>query len=92
MAFKANDGSQHTNYSSYKSANAKMASMPTKAPAAAAPDDQGGPPPIESDPEAMQCVETLKQKGYTADDVEMAMGQSEQQEAPPPAAAGPGMM
>lgn len=43
-------------------------------------DAQQGPPPIEQDPEAMQCVDLLKQKGYTADDVERAMGGGEQQE------------
>lgn len=81
MAFTAKDGSRHTNFDSAKRADAKhsMASMPAQQPAS--PDAQGGPPPIESDPEAMQCIETLKQKGYTADDVEMAMGQGESQEA-----------
>ena len=48
-----------------------------------------GPPPIEQDPEAMQAVDILRQKGYTAQDVEMAMNpQQEQQEQVEPNALG----
>lgn len=93
MAFQDSAGGKHTNFSSYKTANAKnMASMPAPAPTPS-PDDQGGPPPITSDPEAMQCLQTLQQKGYTADDVELAMGGGDDQsQAAPPAAGAPGMM
>lgn len=95
MAFVAKDGSKHTNIDSSKRASAKhMASMPAPA-SAPSPDGQGGPPPITSDPEAMQCVQMLQQKGYTADDVELAMGGGDDQQAqaaPPPAAGAPGMM
>jgi hypothetical protein len=80
MAFPSKDGGKHTNLDSAKRADAQhMAKQPQ-----AAPSDpnqaQGGPPPIEQDPEAMQCVQILQQKGYTADDVEKAMGGGEQQE------------
>jgi hypothetical protein len=78
MAFTAKDGSKHTNMDTMKRADFRTAS---KAPAAPAPADdgsQGGAPPIQSDPEAMQCVQILQQKGYTAQDVEAAMGGGEQ--------------
>ena len=81
MAFPAKDGTKFTNKSSQQSHDAMNSAPP------AADPGQGGPPPIESDPEAMQCVQILQQKGYTADDVEQAMGQSEGMEdggAPPP--------
>jgi hypothetical protein len=32
------------------------------------------PPPIDQNPQAMECIDKLKQMGYTADDVEQAMG------------------
>lgn len=71
MAFTSKSGDKFSNADSMRSQDA-MSSR--KAPAAP---EQQGPPPIESDPEAMQCVQILQQKGYTADDVEQAMGQSE---------------
>jgi len=87
MAFSAKDGKNYTNADTARSHGGIMQAQ---APPAAEPDvneAQQGPPPIESDPEAMQCVQILQQKGYTADDVEQAMGQSEGQEhgggAPP---------
>ena len=82
MAFAAKDGKKFSNKDTQRTHDAM-----TSAPPAADPGAQQGPPPIESDPEAMQCVQILQQKGYTADDVEQAMGQSEGQEAggaPPP--------
>lgn len=80
MAFVAKDGSKHTNIDTMKQSNARTAA------AAPPPDqggqgdqgDQGGPPPIEQDPEAMHCVQILQSKGYTAQDVEEAMGGTEQ--------------
>jgi len=73
MAFAAKDGSKHTNIDSMKRADAKQtAQAPVAQPEAA--------PSIEQDPEAMQCVQILQQKGYTPDDIERAMGGSEGQE------------
>jgi hypothetical protein len=66
MQFKANDGSMHKSQ--------KQAYDASQAPA---PTDQ--PKSIEDDPKAMQCVDELKQMGYTADDVAQAMGEDEQQ-------------
>ena len=37
------------------------------------------PQPIDQNPEAMECVDKLKQMGYTADDVEQAMGGGDDQ-------------
>ena len=75
MAFEGKGGKKFTNADSMRSHNAMTSAPPS------APPEQQGPPPIESDPEAMQCVDILKQKGYTADDVEQAMGQTEGMEA-----------
>ncbi len=75
MAFKAKDGKSFSNKDTQRTHDAM-----TSAPPAADPGAQQGPPPIESDPEAMQCVQILQQKGYTGQDVEQAMGQSEGQE------------
>jgi hypothetical protein len=36
------------------------------------------PQPITDNPQAMQCVDQLKQMGYTADDVAQAMGDEDQ--------------
>jgi len=84
MAFPAKDGKKYTNADTARSHGGIM-KEPAPQP------EQQGPPPIESDPEAMQCVQILQQKGYTADDVEQAMGQSEQSESgqqEPPAMGG----
>lgn len=35
---------------------------------------QSSPQPITDNPQAMKCVDDLKQMGYTADDVAQAMG------------------
>ena len=82
MAFPAKDGTKFSNKDSQRTHDAMTSAKAPKA------EEQQGPPPIESDPEAMQCVQILQQKGYTADDVEQAMGQSEGMEqgggAPPP--------
>jgi hypothetical protein len=69
MAFPAKDGTKFTNKSSQQSHDA-MNSAPPADPGA----DQG-PPPIESDPEAMQCVQLLAQKGYTGEEVAQAVDQ-----------------
>lgn len=44
------------------------------------PDAAGSstPQPITDNPEAMKCVDDLKQMGYTADDVAQAMGDEDQ--------------
>jgi hypothetical protein len=39
---------------------------------------QTTPQPITDNPQAMQCVDQLKQMGYTADDVAQAMGDEDQ--------------
>ena len=80
MAFRAKDGSDHTNLDSAKRADAKHAARAPQ-PAAAEPDgDEAayGPPPIEQDPEAMQAVQVLQQKGYTPEEVAQAMQPQEQ--------------
>lgn len=38
------------------------------------PTSTTSPQPIDQNPEAMQCIDKLKQMGYSADDVEQAMG------------------
>jgi hypothetical protein len=38
------------------------------------------PQPIDQNPEAMQCIDKLQQMGYTADDVEQAMGGGDDQQ------------
>jgi hypothetical protein len=75
MAFTAKDGSKHTNRDTMKTADFRTAA---KTPAPVAPAEDAGPAPIQSDPEAMQCVQILQQKGYTAQDVEQAMGGTEE--------------
>jgi hypothetical protein len=44
----------------------------------ASPDASSAPQPITDNPQAMQCVDQLKQMGYTADDVAQAMGDDDQ--------------
>lgn len=78
MAYVASDGTKHTNRDTMKTANFRTAAKAPAAPPADDGGDQGGAPPIQSDPEAMQCVQILQQKGYTAQDVEEAMGGTEQ--------------
>jgi hypothetical protein len=78
MARKANDGTEYTNQMSVNRHNARMdAKSPKAAPTPAADpqsaQDGGGGGDIMSDPEAMQAIDLLKQKGYTAQDVEKAM-------------------
>ena len=52
-----------------------------------APDQSGARQPITDNPEAMQCVDKLQQMGYTADDVEQAMGGGDDQGQAPAAPA-----
>jgi len=52
-------------------------SDPTQKPAST--EQSGTPQPIDQNPQAMQCVDQLKQMGYTADDVAQAMGGNDQQ-------------
>ena len=54
------------------------ANTPMDSPQSAAP-DSSTPQPISQNPEAMECVDKLKQMGYTADDVEQAMGGGDDQ-------------
>jgi hypothetical protein len=65
MQFKANDGSSHPSQMKAYEASQKPA---------AAPEATDQPKSIQDDPQAMQLVDQLKQMGYTADDVEQAMG------------------
>jgi hypothetical protein len=43
------------------------------------PSSQSSPQPITDNPQAMKCVDDLKAMGYTADDVEQAMGGGDDQ-------------
>ncbi len=70
MAFTSKSGKQFTNKSSANSDSA-MNAAPSSDPGG----DAGGPPPIESDPEAMQCVQLLASKGYTGEEVASAVDQ-----------------
>lgn len=99
MAFKAKDGSDHTNMMTVNKRNASLAAQGgDKAPADAPPvdqsqggDDQGGQSqsgPIESNPDAMSAIDQLKQMGYTADDVAQAMQDDQSQPAAAPAPGG----
>jgi hypothetical protein len=64
--------------SSYRmQANTPMDSSPTDS-ADPSTGTSGAPQPITDNPQAMQCVDQLKQMGYTADDVAQAMGGDEQ--------------
>jgi hypothetical protein len=45
-----------------------------------APTSSAAPQPIDQNPEAIECVDKLKQMGYTADDVEQAMGGGDDQQ------------
>lgn len=66
MQFKAKDGSTHG--SQMKAFQAGQA-----APSDASQSDGSQPQSITDNPEAMQCVDKLKQMGYTTDDVAQAM-------------------
>lgn len=48
-------------------------------PTASSTPDGSAPQPIDQNPQAMQCIDQLKQMGYTADDVEQAMGGGDDQ-------------
>ena len=68
----ANDG---TMFGGGMGARQHNATLDAKPPAAKpAGDDSAQPKSIMDDPKAMQCVDELKQMGYTADDVAQAMG------------------
>lgn len=93
MAFKAKDGSEHTNMMTVNKRNASLAAKgPSSAPPSSpddssqAPDDgsqqQVDPGPIEQNSDAMQLVDHLKSMGYTADDVAQAMNDDQSQAAP----------
>ena len=70
---KAKDG---TMYGSQMGANQRNASMP---PSDDTPAPDAQPKSIMDDPKAMKMVDELKQMGYTADDVEQAMGGGDDQ-------------
>jgi hypothetical protein len=59
-------------------ANAPMNMSTGDQPTASAGDNSQSPQPIADNPQAMQCVDQLKQMGYTADDVAQAMGDEDQ--------------
>ena len=77
MQFKAKDGSSHPSQMKAYEASQKPAAPPAADPAA--PPD--APKSIQDDPQAMQLVDQLQQMGYTADDVEQAMGGGDDQAA-----------
>jgi len=76
MAYSAKDGSQYTNRIGAVRRDASLdnakasARQPSGQSSQQGGQSQGG---IEDDPEAMQAVDLLKQKGYTAEDVARAM-------------------
>lgn len=83
MRFAAKDGSMHSSQKQAFDAG-------SPAPDAPADPNQGGAPPIQDNPEAMQMVDQLKQMGYTADDVAQAMdADGGQAQAAPAAGAAP---
>ena len=45
------------------------------------PSSQSSQQPITDNPQAMKCVDDLKQMGYTADDVAQAMGDEDQSQS-----------
>lgn len=47
--------------------------------------DQSQPQSITDNPDAMQCIDQLKSMGYTADDVEQAMGGGDDMQPAPSA-------
>lgn len=69
MRTKADDGSMHSSQMAASQHNMK----PAKAMPSDGGDDQQQGDDIESDPEAMQAIDMLKQKGYTPDQVAQAM-------------------
>lgn len=87
MAFEARDGRQFSMSSRMRAHDRGMSDPQEKTQVLDQPDqgseDQDQAPQIENDPEAMQCVDILKQKGYTADDVERAMGGGDDQQMQP---------
>lgn len=70
----ANDGMK---FGGGMGANQRNASLSAKPAPAAKPMDDQQPKSIMDDPKAMQCVDELKQMGYTADDVAQAMGDAQ---------------
>lgn len=54
-----------------------MDASPTASPDAGS---SGAPQPIDQNPQAMKCIDDLKAMGYTADDVEQAMGGGDDQD------------
>jgi hypothetical protein len=67
MQFRSSTGSKHTSQ-----LGAYQASQKPPAPAAGG-DASADKPSIQDNPEAMQCIDQLKQMGYTAEDVSQAM-------------------
>ena len=79
MAQPANDGTMFTNGMARNRHNRRLAAQGANQPSAPS-DPSSGPEPITDNPQAMKCIDDLKQMGYSAEDVEQAM-QSEGQEA-----------
>lgn len=82
MAQPANDGTMFTNGMARNRHNRKLAAQGMGKPAEPAPDNQDHAEPaepIEQNPEAMDCINKLKDMGYTADDVAQAMSDEGQE-------------
>jgi len=77
MAKTANDGTQFTNQMQVNSRNASLANKATDKPDAQP--DAGSDP--MSDPDVQNAIEVLKSKGVTEEEVEQAMGWSQEQPA-----------
>lgn len=79
---KDSKGGFHMNAQRAMAADKQHAAPPAAPPAM---DDQMGGMSIMEDPEAMQCIELLQSKGYTADQVIEAMNEGSEMggEMPP---------
>ena len=88
MQFKAKDGSMHGSQMKAFDAGSKPPAAAPADPTADPTQDAAAPKSIQDDPEAMQAVDVLKQKGYTPEDVEQAMdGMGDAAASAPPGGA-----
>lgn len=71
---KDSKGNFHMNAQRAMAADKASAPPPSAAASPAPVMDDAGPSPMD-DPEAMQCIDTLKAKGFTSDQVAQAMDQ-----------------
>ena len=80
MAYKAKDGSEFTNLPQLKKHELRLGSAkPVVSQDTDGDQDSEAPKDISSDPEAMECIEKLKSLGYTAEEVEQAFNEGNDQ-------------